>query len=243
MTTLRDVAERAGVSLATASRVVTGSARVRAETRERVERAMRDLLYVPPGARPDGRYRPARSRARESDLPRARPGDRDARDRGGLRLDPLQHDGRGLARGRLRAHAARPPGRRDDLHLQRDDRPARRPQPLRAARRARAPGSSSSTAPRRARRPVGRRRRARGRRDRDTSICSSSARRIGFVAGAGLPARPAEGGGPRRPLARPASTPDGLVAHARLRSRGRRAALRELLDRDDRRPASSARAT
>src|SRR4051794_19837930 len=50
MTTLRDVAERAGVSLATASRVVTGSARVRAETRERVERAMRDLLYVPPGS-------------------------------------------------------------------------------------------------------------------------------------------------------------------------------------------------
>lgn len=49
MTTLRDVAERAGVSMATASRVVTGSARVRAETRERVERAMRDLLYVPPG--------------------------------------------------------------------------------------------------------------------------------------------------------------------------------------------------
>ncbi len=48
-TTLRDVAERAGVSMATASRVVTGSAPVRAETRRRVERAMRDLLYVPPG--------------------------------------------------------------------------------------------------------------------------------------------------------------------------------------------------
>ena len=50
MTTLRDVAERAGVSLATASRVVTGSAPVRTVTRERVQRAMRDLLYVPPGA-------------------------------------------------------------------------------------------------------------------------------------------------------------------------------------------------
>ncbi|MGE5273926.1 MAG: LacI family DNA-binding transcriptional regulator [Verrucomicrobiota bacterium] len=48
--TLRDVAERAGVSTATASRVITGSARVRHETRERVERAMRELLYVPPGA-------------------------------------------------------------------------------------------------------------------------------------------------------------------------------------------------
>jgi DNA-binding LacI/PurR family transcriptional regulator len=50
MTTLRDVADRAGVSTATASRVVTGSAPVRSETRDRVERAMRELHYVPPGA-------------------------------------------------------------------------------------------------------------------------------------------------------------------------------------------------
>jgi DNA-binding LacI/PurR family transcriptional regulator len=49
MTSLRDVAERAGVSVATASRVASGSANVRAETRARVEHAMRDLLYVPPG--------------------------------------------------------------------------------------------------------------------------------------------------------------------------------------------------
>ena len=49
MATLRDVARRAGVSVATASRVVSGGANVRAETRERVERAMRELLYVPPG--------------------------------------------------------------------------------------------------------------------------------------------------------------------------------------------------
>lgn len=48
MASLRDVAERAGVSLATASRVASGSARVREQTRERVELAMRDLLYVPP---------------------------------------------------------------------------------------------------------------------------------------------------------------------------------------------------
>lgn len=47
--TLRDVAAHAGVSVATASRVITGSAAVRAETRERVEQAVRDLLYVPPG--------------------------------------------------------------------------------------------------------------------------------------------------------------------------------------------------
>ena len=53
--TLRDVAERAGVSVATASRVLSGSAAVRPATRDRVERAMRDLLYVPPGrAEPSG---------------------------------------------------------------------------------------------------------------------------------------------------------------------------------------------
>ena len=45
---LRDVADRAGVSVATASRVVTGAAPVRPATRVRVERAMRELLYVPP---------------------------------------------------------------------------------------------------------------------------------------------------------------------------------------------------
>ena len=49
MASLRDVADRAGVSVATASRVATGSATVRPETRDRVEHAMRDLLYVPPG--------------------------------------------------------------------------------------------------------------------------------------------------------------------------------------------------
>jgi DNA-binding LacI/PurR family transcriptional regulator len=49
MASLRDVANRAGVSVATASRVATGSARVREPTRERVLQAMRELLYVPPG--------------------------------------------------------------------------------------------------------------------------------------------------------------------------------------------------
>jgi DNA-binding LacI/PurR family transcriptional regulator len=49
MASLRDVADRAGVSVATASRVVSGSAPVRPETRERVERAVRELLYVVPG--------------------------------------------------------------------------------------------------------------------------------------------------------------------------------------------------
>jgi DNA-binding LacI/PurR family transcriptional regulator len=52
MASLRDVAARAGVSVATASRVASGSARVRPDTRERVERAMRQLLYVAPGRGP-----------------------------------------------------------------------------------------------------------------------------------------------------------------------------------------------
>jgi DNA-binding LacI/PurR family transcriptional regulator len=52
MASLRDVAEHAGVSVATASRVVSGLDNVRSETRERVERAMRELLYVPPRRRP-----------------------------------------------------------------------------------------------------------------------------------------------------------------------------------------------
>jgi DNA-binding LacI/PurR family transcriptional regulator len=45
--TLRDVARHAGVSVATASRVATGGAGVRPATRERVELAMRELLYIP----------------------------------------------------------------------------------------------------------------------------------------------------------------------------------------------------
>ncbi len=44
--TLADVAQMAGVSSATASRVLTGSARVRPETRDKVERAMSRLGYV-----------------------------------------------------------------------------------------------------------------------------------------------------------------------------------------------------
>jgi DNA-binding LacI/PurR family transcriptional regulator len=44
--TLADVAQRAGVSSATASRVLTGSARVRPQTRRKVEEAMASLGYV-----------------------------------------------------------------------------------------------------------------------------------------------------------------------------------------------------
>jgi DNA-binding LacI/PurR family transcriptional regulator len=52
MASLRDVARAAGVSLATASRVASGLDAVRPETRARVEQAMRELLYVPPGRKP-----------------------------------------------------------------------------------------------------------------------------------------------------------------------------------------------
>jgi DNA-binding LacI/PurR family transcriptional regulator len=52
MASLRDVARVAGVSLATASRVASGLDAVRPETRARVEQAMRELLYVPPGRKP-----------------------------------------------------------------------------------------------------------------------------------------------------------------------------------------------
>ena len=47
MGTLREVAHRAGVSIATASRVANGFDGVRPETRARVEEAMRHVLYVP----------------------------------------------------------------------------------------------------------------------------------------------------------------------------------------------------
>ena len=45
--TLQDVARRAGVSLATASRVLNGTAQVRADLRERVLAAAADLAYTP----------------------------------------------------------------------------------------------------------------------------------------------------------------------------------------------------
>ena len=51
MANLREVARHAGVSVATASRVANGSFAVAPATRDRVERAMRELLYVPTGRR------------------------------------------------------------------------------------------------------------------------------------------------------------------------------------------------
>jgi LacI family transcriptional regulator len=45
--TIRDVAKRAAVSVATVSRVLNGSSRVRDKTRTKVERIMRELEFVP----------------------------------------------------------------------------------------------------------------------------------------------------------------------------------------------------
>ncbi len=47
MTTIADVARRAGVSPVTVSRVINGASNVRASTREMVEQAIADLHYVP----------------------------------------------------------------------------------------------------------------------------------------------------------------------------------------------------
>ena len=50
MHSISDVAERAGVSVKTVSRILSGYAGVRPETRERVERAMEELEYYPSAA-------------------------------------------------------------------------------------------------------------------------------------------------------------------------------------------------
>ena len=64
--TLADVDNLAGVSSATASRVLTGSARVRPQTRDRVELAMTRLGYV----RNRAARAPATRRAGSCSLPR-----------------------------------------------------------------------------------------------------------------------------------------------------------------------------
>ena len=48
MASLRDVAKRAGTSVATASRVLNHPEKVHPDTRELVENAMRELLFIPP---------------------------------------------------------------------------------------------------------------------------------------------------------------------------------------------------
>src|SRR5947209_19076101 len=48
--TIYDVAKLAGVSIASVSRVLNGQGTPRAETRDRVMRAVRELSFVPDGA-------------------------------------------------------------------------------------------------------------------------------------------------------------------------------------------------
>ena len=70
---------------------------------------MRELLYVPPGRRPaTGLIGVLVPELENPIFPALAQAIEDARAPSGLRLDPLQHDGRRVPRGRLRAHAARP---------------------------------------------------------------------------------------------------------------------------------------
>lgn len=67
--TIRDVAERAGVSIATVSRLLTGTASVTPATREKVEEAISSLAFTPdPAARALGRRRaqPSGSRSQSA---------------------------------------------------------------------------------------------------------------------------------------------------------------------------------
>lgn len=63
MPTISDVAKQAGVSPATVSRVIQGAKNVRSTTRERVERAIEELAYVPSVAAQSLRSRRTRSLA------------------------------------------------------------------------------------------------------------------------------------------------------------------------------------
>ena len=47
MATIKDVAAKAGVSVATVSRVLNGTAHIREETQRQVEQAIRELRYNP----------------------------------------------------------------------------------------------------------------------------------------------------------------------------------------------------
>ena len=105
-TTIRDVAHRAGVSIATVSRALRDATSVTPETRARVTQAAADLEYVPSQLGPPARPGPARRQRHR--LPRP--------------VGPVLR--RGRPRLRVRGRPARPVGA-DPL----DPRPARRRRP------------------------------------------------------------------------------------------------------------------
>ena len=47
MASMKEVAKRAGVGIATVSRVINNSGYVKKETREKIERVIREIEYVP----------------------------------------------------------------------------------------------------------------------------------------------------------------------------------------------------
>ena len=219
--------------MATASRVASGSARVRPNTRDRVERAMRDLLYIAPGRGPStgaiGLLVPELQNPVFPALAQAMEAERDPL---WPRLDPVQHGRLAEPRGRLRPHAPRPARRRDDLHLLRGHGSPVRPRPLRAPARRRARSSSSSTVARR---------RCTSRRSAWTSVrpggwprstCSRSATRSsGSSAGPEftLPTREKRAGYEAALLEAGLEPEEQLVAHAAFTVAGGREAAHDLL--------------
>ena len=184
MASLRDVANRAGVSVATASRVASGSAAVRPKTREKVERAMRDLLYVPSRPhRAERRDRPPGCPSSATRCSPPLPRRWSTRDRGGVLDDHLQHGRVGDAGGRLRRHAPRAPGGGDGLRVRERSRTSAGSIRITPSSWIRAPGSSSCTVLGVAAGDVGRGRRARVGPHRHRAPAGLGHRRIGFVAG------------------------------------------------------------
>ena len=233
MASLRDVADHAGVSVATASRVVSGSAAVRPETRERVERAMRDLLYVPPGrVEPSGAIGLLRARVREPGLRARSPRRWRCRRRAaGSRRSSATRTGR---RGRERDYVHMLLERRrrgDGLHLRRDHRRPRQALALRQAARARRAARVRERRLRGSRRDVRRRRRARRRDGSPPSTSSSSA----TSASASSPATRSRCRRARRPSdtatrSAPRGSPTVSSRMPTFTVGGGREALRELLE-------------
>ena len=227
--------DRAGVSVATASRVATGSTYVRPETRDRVERAMRELLYVPPGRATDsgaiGLLVPEFANPVFAALAQALETRRHERR---VRGDPLQHERLGHARGPATSTCCSSAGSREwcssaprsptsaattrhYAQLARAGGAARLRQRWPRRRRRRRPSASTSVPPGAS----------------PPSICSSSATgEIGFVAGEVFAQATREKlMGRDDALLDAGIEPNGAVAHAGFTVDGGRQALRSLMRR------------